>query len=43
MVNVVMQLAINDIKVDVIMRLRLIKTVVFDTAVTVHNGKVSLW
>ena len=35
-----MHLAINDIKVDVIMRLRLIKTVVYDTVETVHNGKV---
>ena len=35
-----MQLAINDIKVDVIMRVRLIKTVVYDTVQTVHNGKV---
>jgi len=35
-----MQLAIDHIKVDVIMRLRLIKTVVYDTVETVHNGKV---
>ena len=35
-----MQLAINDIKVDVIMRLRLTKTVVYDTVVPVHNGKL---
>ena len=35
-----MQLAINDIKVDVIMRLRLIKIVVYDTVVPVHNGKL---
>ena len=35
-----MQLAINDIKVDVIVRLRLIKIVVYDTVEPVHNGKV---
>ena len=35
-----MQLAIDHIKVDVIMRLRLIKTVVYDTVEKVHNGKV---
>ena len=35
-----MQLAIDHIKVDVIMRLRLIKTVVYDIVETEHNGKV---
>ena len=35
-----MQLAIDHIKVDVIRRLRLIKTVVYDTVETVHNGNL---